>query len=161
GLHVEGLSDSGFPRALARHQGAPGSATDDLIPVSGLNYLQTDAGDGTSDSGLITFTFVDPVDGSPRTSSYARLTFPDLETSAFGNGGAGRTRLEPFAPNGALIQSVLVPIGANGGQQVIQIGAIGGPLHIAMVVATIGTQLDSGGVDEFCYMLNPPDVELS
>jgi HYR domain-containing protein len=161
GLHVEGLSDGGLPRCLARVQGPPGSATDDLVPVSGPNFLQTDAGDGTSDSGLITFTFVDPDDGSPRTSSYARLTFLDIEGSGFGPGGAGRTRLEAFDPNGALLDTQLVPIGANGQQQTVQIGTIGGPLRIAMVVATIGTALDSGGVDEFCYMLNPPDTSLS
>jgi HYR domain-containing protein len=161
GLHVEGLSDGGLPRCLARVQGPPGSATDDLVPVSGPNFLQTDAGDGTSDSGLITFTFVDPDDGSPRTSSYARLTFLDIEGSGFGPGGAGRTRLEAFDPNGALLDTQLVPIGANGQQQTVQIGTIGGPLRIAMVVATIGTTLDSGGIDEFCYMLNPPDTSLS
>ncbi|MBI3843626.1 MAG: HYR domain-containing protein, partial [Planctomycetes bacterium] len=163
GLHLEGLSDTGFPGVLARRQGPPGSTTDDLVPTSAPNYLQTNAGDGTSDSGLITFTFVDPVNGTPRTSSYAQLTFMDIEGSgSVASGGSGRTKLSAYDPNGALVGQVLVPRSpANAGHFTASIGAIGGPLRIAMVVAEVGSPTDSGGVDEFCYALNPPDVSLS
>ncbi|MBI3844793.1 MAG: HYR domain-containing protein [Planctomycetes bacterium] len=156
GLHVSAISDTGHVGAIVMRQGPPGSTTDDLIPVTGPNYLQTIPGDGTSDSGVITFTFVDPELGGPRTSSYVRLTFLDIEES-----GGGHTRLEAFDENGQLVGAVIVPVGANGNQFTAQIGTSGGPLRIARAVATIGTRTDSGAVDELCYFPNRPDVSLA
>lgn len=163
GLLVDGLSDTGRPGVLARLTGLPGSTTEDILPVSTPNYLQTDGGDGSSDSGVITFTFVDPDTGDPRTAAHVSLNFLDIELSGSGPGGAARTRLEAYDPNGALLQSVFVPIGPNGGQFLAQIGSAATPLPIAMVVAVVGTPPpsgESGGIDELCFTFNPPDISL-
>ncbi len=162
GLHVDALSDTGLPGAVTGRTGPPGSTTDDLLPVVGPNFLQTQAGDGTSDSGVITFTFVDPDTAEPRTSPYARLTFIDVESSgSVATGGSGRSRLEAYDDEGHLIATVPVPVGPNGGHFTAQIGSIGGPLRIAMLAAHVGSPADSAAVDELCYFLNPPDGALT
>ncbi|MBI1849494.1 MAG: HYR domain-containing protein [Planctomycetes bacterium] len=150
-------NETGPGSAIARPQGSPGSATDDLVPVTAPNYCQTNPLDGTSDSGVIEFRFVDPQNpNQPRTSSLAKLTFLDVEAS-----GGGQTRLDAYDVNDILIGSVIVPVGPNGGQFTAQIGEVDGPLEIAKVVASVGSPGDSAGVDEFCYFLNSRAIDLT
>jgi hypothetical protein len=161
GVLVEGQSDIGPSGAIARRTGPPGSSTDDVIPSTGLNYLQTWSGGDDSDSGVVTFTFVDPETGGEASASYVSLVFLDIERSGTGPGGFGRTRLQAFDKNDVLLGQVLVPYGPDAGQFKAEIGAIGGPLRIARAVAEVGIAApvaESGGVDEFCYFLNPPTL---
>jgi len=159
GVRVDGVSDIGPPGVLARRTGPPGSSTDDIFPTTGPNYIQTWSGGVDSDSGVITFTFVDPVTGGDATTSFVALTFLDIEAS--GLGGANRTRLQAFDKNGNLVGDVPIPMGPSGNQHRVSIGEIGGPLRIARAVATIGLpdpNGESGGVDELCFFLNPPTL---
>jgi hypothetical protein len=158
GVLIEGQSDVGPPGAIARRTGPPGSSTDDMFPSTGLNFIQTWSGGDDSDSGIITFTFVDPDTGGDATASYVALTFLDIERSGSGPGGFERTRLQAFDKGGALVGEVLVPYGPSGGQFKAEIGAVGGPLRIARAVATVGIPApvpESGGIDEFCFFPNP------
>ncbi len=154
GIQLSGVSDTGNPGVLARRTGAPGSTREDLLPTTGLNYAQTWSGANDSDSGKITFGFFDPATGSPTTSSFVQLTFLDIESSGQGPGGEARTRLKAFDVGGNLLDRVIVPFGGNANQFVATIGSPGGPMQIATAEAVIGNPVDSGGVDEFCYLPN-------
>lgn len=163
GILINGVSDTGNPGVLARRTGAPGSTREDLIPTTGLNYAQTWSGGDDSDSGKITFEFFDPDTGTATTSSFVQLTFMDIESSGLGVGGEGRTRLKAYDEDGNLLDRVLVPFGSNGNHFVATIGTPGGPLRIAKAEAVIGNPVDSGGVDEFCYLpvLSPITVAIT
>jgi hypothetical protein len=156
GIQIEGLSDTGNPGVLARTTGLPGSTREDLIPSSGPNYVQTWSGGNDSDSGVITFRFIDPDTMSPQTASFVELTFLDIESSGEGPGGTNRSRLKAYDENGDLLDRVLIPFGTNANQFTASIGAPGGPLRIAKVEAAIGNATDSGGVDELCFTPNGP-----
>ena len=161
GVLVSGQSDIGPEGAIARRTGPPGSSTDDVFPTTGLNYLQTFSGGTDSDSGVITFDFVDPVSGVPSSAKFVRLTFLDIEGSGTGPGGTGRTKLQGYDKDGVLVSQVNVPVGPNGGQFVAQIGNPGGPFKIAKAVVTLGNPDpggESGGIDELCFELNPPTL---
>jgi len=161
GVLVDGQSDLGPTGVMARRTGPPGSSTDDIFPSTGSYYAQTWSGGTDSDSGILTFAFVDPATGLEASSSYVALTFLDIERSGTGPGGFGRTRLQAFDKNGTLVGEVLVPYGPDGGQFKAEIGAIGGPLRITRAVATVGIAApvaESGGVDELCFFLNPPTL---
>ena len=41
GINLSGISDSGTTGVFTNIQGPPGSDTDDLIPVSGINFITT------------------------------------------------------------------------------------------------------------------------
>ncbi|MBI3844723.1 MAG: HYR domain-containing protein [Planctomycetes bacterium] len=152
GIHVDGVSETGNIGVLARHQGLPGSATDDLDPETPPNYLQTNPGDGTSDSGVVTFTFVDPETAEPRTVSHASLTFIDVEAS-----GGGESRLVALDASSTPVATAIVPVGANGQRQTVSVDGA----HIAMVVAYVGSRGDSAGIDQLCYSFEPASLALN
>jgi hypothetical protein len=131
GVLVSAVSDTGTPGAFARRQGPPGSSTDDIVPLTAPNYLQTSSGGDDSDSGAITFDFLDPDSGEPRPVSFVSLAFLDVEDSGFGPGGRGVTRLLAFDDAGALVGAANVPVGPNGGRYDAVIGAPDGALAIA------------------------------
>ena len=148
---MTGLSDAGLPGAFARRPGAAGSSTDDFVPVTLPNYLQTSRGDGSADSGTITFEFVDPDTGAAATAAFARLAFLDVEGSGDGPGGRSRSRLEAYDADGSLIGRVLVPVGPDRGQFLAVIGSAQNPLEIARLVAVVGDASDPAGVDGLAW----------
>lgn len=160
GVRVSALSDTGTPGAFARRPGPPGSSTDDLVPETAPNYLQTSSGADDSDSGALTFDFVDPDSGAARPVSFVSLAFLDVEDSGSGPGGRGVSRLLAFDGGGVLVGAVDIPVGPNGGRFSAQIGAPGGGLAIARAVALVGDRGDSAGVDALCFEPVAPALDV-
>ncbi|MBI1851496.1 MAG: HYR domain-containing protein [Planctomycetes bacterium] len=152
GVLISGRSYGGSIGAIARQPQPP--STEDLIPVTPPNYLQTFGGDDSSDSGVITFTFVDLLNGGPGLASHASVTFLDVESS-----GAGESRLEGYDVRGGLVATVVVPRGPNAGQFSAEIGEPGGPLRMSMIVARVGSPFDSASIDHFCWTIEPAGIE--
>ena len=159
GVLVEGASDTGAAGAVARRPGAPG--TEDIVPVTGPNVLQTDSGSFAGDSGVLTFRFVDPETGEPRTAARVSIAFLGVAASGTGDGGSGRSRLEAYDAAGALIATVPVPTGPPGSRFDAAIGDGSISLRIATVVAHVGSPADPAAVDALVFLLDPRDLVLT
>ena len=98
----------------------------------------------------------------PSSACFVRLTFLDIEGSGTGAGGTGRTKLQGYDKDGNLVQTRLVPVGANGARYIAIIGEPDGTKKFAKAVVTLGNPDpggESGGIDELCFQLNTPPLE--
>ncbi len=162
GVLVSGVSfDTGSPGAFANRQGPPGSDSDDIVPSSRPNCLTTMPNGfdpDESDFGRIRFDFVDPITGAPRSCNFVSLTFIDVEDS--GTPGRGSSFLRGIRGDASIVD-VPVPAGGNGGATTVQVGNVGGSDDFVAVEAYVGDAGDSAAIDDLCFNLNPPAVDLA
>jgi len=149
-------NDTGFVGLFTGRQGAPGTETDDIVPVSG-NFVSTRraAGDVTSDFGEVCVDFVDPVTFLPRPVEYAEITFLDVEDStgtitAFSRPGCG----------GSVVDSASVSNRGDRSQAKASVGMIGsaGAISIGSVRIRFGDSSDSAAIDQLCFSFTPNRV---
>ena len=150
GVKLDGRSrDTDSPGVFALTQGPPGSETDDIVPVSGPNFITTlgDPDDRTtSDYGSICFDFVDPVTHQPRTVEFAEIWFLDLEDSV----GMVRAFSGPFCSGDQLFRNRISEQGDRS-QTRVGVGAIGSGFRIASMRVEFGDSSDSAALDSLCF----------
>ncbi len=152
GIRLSGRSDATLsPGVFTNRQGAPGTETDDLIPISG-NFVTTLAVPGdlaSSDFGEICVDFVDPSTFMPRPVEYAEVTFLDVEDST----GVMTAYSRPGCAGEVLFRSTVSNRG-NGSQAKVSVGRLGsaGEISIGSVKIEFGDASDSAAIDQLCFV---------
>lgn len=159
GVKLDGRSrDNDSPGVFAIRQGPPGSETDDIVPVSGPNFVTTlaDPDDmSSSDYGSICVDFIDPVTRRPRTVEYAEIWFLDVEDSV----ATIRAFDGPFCTGEVLFRTRIEDQGDRS-QSRSSVGAIFSGARIASMRVEFGDTSDSAGLDSLCFEPTPSTLSI-